>query len=686
MSVIQGIYIALFGRPADPGGLAYWNGVTNNGADLSEMLRVLPSLDEYTARFAGQTEDQVITTIYQSLFGRDPEPAGLAFFKAQLASGAQNMATIAVNIFQGAQGDDKADVQAKVDAAVLFTTSLDTPEEIEAYKGDAANALARDFLSKVNKDAPATAASVEQAVNGVVNPSEGQGPGGGGGGGGGTTDPEPVNPNDTRIISADDLVGDEPASWDAGDGVDTLIVDFTGSSVLPHQLNLSGIENFEVLVIKRDDITVPQHSPGAYTIKDLPASIRMLVLEGDLKLGGSVTIEHPTLETFVIAGDVVGTGVGPTYGNLSFNSGDVALENLTIVTNGTVDGVRIAGVENLTLNATGNVGDTAAVRLDGVKTLMLNGGEFALNLLDGKLEELTGNAAKVKLTNVGSVVDAADFAGNLTIVGGSLDNTLTTGAGNDIIWGDDPKSGAVQASKYGNDVIDAGAGSNVVVLGTANQNILAGGADTVVIDGTKAGTTAVFNFNFGPVGEDRSVGGTPDKVFDVIDFRNVAREDIKVSIGNSNAAYLDVVAAATGRDAVTTGNLIDIDGTNVYAGPATGSEFELVIEAGAHKLVFSNALSVFEKLALVAGLPGTEAALTQVAPLLLVNWDGKTYAEKMQARAQAEPILHQALATSLGVSVEKLTAELVDVTAQAGNFVSGLIGQGNFKFDGAIID
>jgi len=195
-AAIQGIYIALFGRPADPGGLAYWVGVTKNGADLSEMLRVLPSLPEYTDRFAGQTPDQVITTVYQNLFGRDPDAEGLAFFKGQLASGAQTLATIAVNIMQGAQGDDKADVQAKVDAAQLFTESLDTPAEIAAYTGNDAAALAKKFLDTVDKDKPATPDSVEKASAAVVageDPTGGQAPnpGGGGGVGGGET-PEPT--------------------------------------------------------------------------------------------------------------------------------------------------------------------------------------------------------------------------------------------------------------------------------------------------------------------------------------------------------------------------------------------------------------------------------------------------------------------------------------------------------------
>ncbi|WEJ58110.1 DUF4214 domain-containing protein [Devosia sp. FJ2-5-3] len=203
-AAIQGIYIALFGRPADPGGLAYWTEVTKGGADLSAMLSVLPNLTEYTARFEGQTPDQVITTVYQNLFGRAPDAEGLAFFKGQLASGAQTLATIAVNIMQGAQGDDKADVTAKVSAAELFTASLDTPEEIAAYQGADAAALAKKFLDTVDKDKPATPESVEKAAGAVVagqDPTGGQAPNPGGGTGG---TPDPVPHYDTDYV---DMLG-----------------------------------------------------------------------------------------------------------------------------------------------------------------------------------------------------------------------------------------------------------------------------------------------------------------------------------------------------------------------------------------------------------------------------------------------------------------------------------------------
>ncbi len=67
MASIQGVYLALFGRPADPVGLSFFNGVTGNGANLTG-IGDLSSQPEYLNRFTGQNSTQIVQSIYQSLF------------------------------------------------------------------------------------------------------------------------------------------------------------------------------------------------------------------------------------------------------------------------------------------------------------------------------------------------------------------------------------------------------------------------------------------------------------------------------------------------------------------------------------------------------------------------------------------------------------------------------------------
>lgn len=167
MATIQGVYLALFGRPADPAGLAYFNGVTNNGANLA-AIGDLSSQAEYTTRFTGQTNTQIVQSIYQSLFGREGEAGGVNFFVQQLTSGAQTISTIAINILDGAVGSDLALVNKKLAAADLFTRALDTPAEVANYSGTAAAQKGAAYLTAVTATSPTvTSADADTAVAGL---------------------------------------------------------------------------------------------------------------------------------------------------------------------------------------------------------------------------------------------------------------------------------------------------------------------------------------------------------------------------------------------------------------------------------------------------------------------------------------------------------------------------------------
>lgn len=153
MASIQGVYLALFGRPADPVGLAFFNEVTKNGADLT-AIGDLAATDEYQSRFVGLTTAQIINSIYQSLFGRDAELEGLAWWADALARGVYNINNIAIAILDGAQGTDKEIVETKLETARKFTESLDTSEEILAYTGMAAAERAAAFMATVTEQVP----------------------------------------------------------------------------------------------------------------------------------------------------------------------------------------------------------------------------------------------------------------------------------------------------------------------------------------------------------------------------------------------------------------------------------------------------------------------------------------------------------------------------------------------------
>lgn len=71
---------------------------------------------------------------------------------------------IAIAILDGAQGDDLVTVKAKIDAANIFTSHLDLQLEIDAYRGNTAAQIGRDFITAVTKTDPGTTAKADAAI------------------------------------------------------------------------------------------------------------------------------------------------------------------------------------------------------------------------------------------------------------------------------------------------------------------------------------------------------------------------------------------------------------------------------------------------------------------------------------------------------------------------------------------
>lgn len=158
---VQQLYIAYFGRPADPVGLAYWaaNIDAANGS-VAGIVAGFSASNESQALYAGTTTAQKVSSIYLALFNRSPEAAGLAYWVAQIDSGAASQAQAAYTIQSSAGAGDATAVANKLAAAKAFTAQIDTTAEIAGYSGTTAAAAARTFLSSVD----ATAASLATAT------------------------------------------------------------------------------------------------------------------------------------------------------------------------------------------------------------------------------------------------------------------------------------------------------------------------------------------------------------------------------------------------------------------------------------------------------------------------------------------------------------------------------------------
>lgn len=166
---LQTLYVAYFNRPADPAGLAFWEAALASGrANLNTVRAAFAQDKEYKAAFANKTPTQIVTQVYLNLFGDQPDLQGLQFWVQKMAEGAVTIDTVVAEIAKGAQNEDRVAIQSKTQAAVVFTESLNTIDEINAYETAAGQTIAKNFLSGVIDAATLQAATTTANLNKIT--------------------------------------------------------------------------------------------------------------------------------------------------------------------------------------------------------------------------------------------------------------------------------------------------------------------------------------------------------------------------------------------------------------------------------------------------------------------------------------------------------------------------------------
>lgn len=147
---VQKLYVEYFLRPADYAGLQYWlGGLNNHTTTVAEIAAAFSHTQEYHDAYAGQTNRQIVNTVYQNLFGRDAEPAGVDYWATQLDNQVVTIDNVVTEVGRAAQGSDKVIFNGRVSVATAFTTHLDLASEQAAYQGPQANVVAKSFIGSI---------------------------------------------------------------------------------------------------------------------------------------------------------------------------------------------------------------------------------------------------------------------------------------------------------------------------------------------------------------------------------------------------------------------------------------------------------------------------------------------------------------------------------------------------------
>jgi len=146
---VQKLYVAYFSRPADPSGLAFWVGQmqTNPNAYL-DIAQAFSTSAEYQATYGGLNNRAVVAEVYENLFSRQGDAAGIDFWTNALNNGALNLGNVVTGIAAGAQNQDRVAFTAKVGVSMQFTQRIDTNAEKAAYQG-ANTKIAVDYIANV---------------------------------------------------------------------------------------------------------------------------------------------------------------------------------------------------------------------------------------------------------------------------------------------------------------------------------------------------------------------------------------------------------------------------------------------------------------------------------------------------------------------------------------------------------
>ncbi|OHY98650.1 DUF4214 domain-containing protein [Salinicola sp. MIT1003] len=190
LSTVQSLYVAYYGRPADPAGLSYWaQRLEDNGGDTTAIIKAFGDSAEYVDRFSDSDSATLVNNLYRQLFGRDAEDTGRDFYVNMLESGEKSLAEIALTISNAAQGSDSEVFAGRVEVADAFTKELDTAEEIAAYSTERGIGIGKNYLEEVTVTNTATKV-LNKTIETVATllPTT-PGDGGTGGGGGGTPAP-----------------------------------------------------------------------------------------------------------------------------------------------------------------------------------------------------------------------------------------------------------------------------------------------------------------------------------------------------------------------------------------------------------------------------------------------------------------------------------------------------------------
>ncbi|MPW17862.1 DUF4214 domain-containing protein [Paraburkholderia sp. CNPSo 3157] len=531
---IQQAYIAYYGRPADPAGQAYWaTQMDKAGGNINVIINAFGNSAESTALYGGSSTAAQVNAVYHTLFGRDADVAGLNFYVNGIINGTFSLASVALNIYNGATGTDATELAAKLTYADAFTTQVSQTTAAQvAYAGNAAAVNARAAVAAVTDSASATAAAVNLSTT-VANIGTGS-----------------VSQTVTLTTGVDNLVG-------AAGGNNVFIADNTATGASGNIIVTSAADainggsggNNTLKLFAHSGDSVGLVGSGATEVLPQLTNVQNLWISGAtegatvLDVSGITGLQKVTIDSPVIATGVTNTvkvaGQSVTFSNVSTTGANTATEQVTSAAD---------TAANVTLSKVApGAAATGSITLDiaGTKTTTLN-------------LTSTGGANKIALSDSGTALTTLNLAGDqkLTLTEG-LSGLKTINASGDT----GGVSVSVSTTVAPSFAFTGGSGNDTLTITTASLEALSAGSqlnggvgtDTLVISDAGTLTAADYTALNATTGfEVLGVGGVAAASVDASKITGAFANHFAVSdtggvtISNlSDASTVDLTAAGT---------------------------------------------------------------------------------------------------------------------------------------------
>lgn len=539
---VQSLYVAYFGRPAEPAGLTYWTSQTN--ATVDQVSAAFAQQPEYTSVYGGLSRSQTVNQLYQNLFGRTAADNELSYW---VNSTDLSVDRLALGLVNGATGTDRLLLDSKVQYAGSLTSSASSTATI----ADLNTAFDTPLTDVIINGRAFTDQATYLTAAGITSTS-----------------------------TASQIASAQATYLAAAAAAQSAVTSPVYAASTATAAN-GGLLNGQTVIGATQTIDF-----GSKTA----ATIGLNAVDSD----ATFTLVGTQATSLTVTGSVAASTAATTGANataaaqtdLAFSAAAQTTQfnslNLNLSSNGTTDATKFVGVDVTALT------ELTSIDASGSSASLL----------------LTGNTASLNLANI-TTGSGADTVVASTAAANAVAQTVNTGAGNDTVTatagaaaltinagaGNDTITANVTANSAANLVVNAGDGNDVVTVNAAFSSAtaahtasitLGAGNDTLVVGtlsnvgtinlGSASGITAantLINANLVKV--------TDFSASDVLDVTNFSALNLTQAANATGAASLaeaaSVAVAASHANAGSSLTTAFVFGGNTYVATSTDATF-----------------------------------------------------------------------------------------------------------------